>query len=180
MTSHICLPRVAAGCQICLRSGQSVLLLYKLTVLYTVAHLCLCFATSCCLRFCTRVLSVSAFQNFRSAAHSCLQKRSWQVPVTYVCLHQHHTPSLQVLAQRIRWSEGYQAPTNSQPAVGMAEANTSRGSTPAAATTVSELLDYRDPKAGLTPLMAAVVKGYLAVTRQVWPGHHNWCMFARF
>ena len=85
----------------------------------------------------------------------------------YVCLHQHHAPSLQVLAQRIRWSEGYQAPTNSQPAVHNPEAHTSGGNTPAAATTVSELLDYREPKAGLTPLMAAVVKGYLAVTRQV-------------
>ena len=72
---------------------------------------------------------------------------------------------LQVLAQRIRWSEGYQAPTNSQPANGSAEGSTSS----AATTTVSELLEYRDPKSGLTPLMAAVVKGYLAVARQVHP-----------
>ena len=43
---------------------------------------------------------------------------------------------MQVLAQRIRWSEGYQAPTNLQglASVGMAEANTAGGNTPAAAT----------------------------------------------
>ena len=75
--------------------------------------------------------------------------------------------SVQVLAQRVRWSEGYQAPTNSQPAVGSAEANTSTEGTPAAATTVSDLLEYRDPRTGLTPLMASVVKGYFVVVRQV-------------
>lgn len=73
---------------------------------------------------------------------------------------------LQVLAQRIRWSEGYQAPTSSQPANGSAAGIAS----PPATTTVSDLLEYRDPKSGLTPLMAAVVKGYLAVTRQVHSG----------
>lgn len=60
-----------------------------------------------------------------------------------------------MLAQRVRWSEG------------SAAADASTGTTFAAATTVSDLLDYRDPRTGLTPLMAAVVKGYLAVARQV-------------
>ena len=98
---------------------------------------------------------------------------------TYFGFHQHSASSLQVLAQRIRWSEGDQAPTNSQPAVGSAGANTSAGNTFAAATTVSDLLEYRDPKTGLTPLMASVVKGYLAVTRQVWHECHQCCIFAR-
>lgn len=72
--------------------------------------------------------------------------------------------ALQVLAQRIRWSEAYQAPTSSQPAHDSAE-----GSTSSAAISVSDLLEYRDPKTGLTPLMAAVVRGNVRVARQVGP-----------
>lgn len=92
---------------------------------------------------------------------------------TYIGFHQYVISSLQVLAQRIRWSEGYHAPTNSQPTAGNADAGTSAG------TTVSDLLEYREPKTGLTPLMAAALKGYLAVTRQVWLACHQCCMFAK-
>ena len=69
---------------------------------------------------------------------------------------------VQVLLQRIRWTEGHQAPSDSQPANRVSE-----GATPTGQTTVSDLLEYQDPQTGLTPLMAAVVKGYLAITRQV-------------
>lgn len=64
----------------------------------------------------------------------------------------------QVIAQRIRWSQGLQTAT-SQTAQGAGVSQES--------VTLSDLLEYHCPKSGLTPLMAAVVKGHLAVARQV-------------
>ena len=69
-----------------------------------------------------------------------------------------------MLAQQIRWSQGLHPPTNSQPTRDASEAGS-----PPAATTVKDLLEFRCPKSGLTPLMAAVVKGHLSMTRQASP-----------
>ena len=63
-----------------------------------------------------------------------------------------------MIAQRIRWSQGLQTAT-SQTAHGAGASH--------ADVTLSDLLEYHCPKTGLTPLMAAVVKGHLAVARQV-------------
>lgn len=64
----------------------------------------------------------------------------------------------QVIAQRIRWSQGLQTAT-SRTAHGAGASYED--------VTLSDLLEYHCPKSGLTPLMAAVVKGHLAVARQV-------------
>jgi len=71
---------------------------------------------------------------------------------------------LQVIAQRIRWSQGLQAPTTTS--------NAPETSGPLATTTVADLLEFHCPKSGLTPLMAAVVKGHLAMSRQA---RHLYC-----
>ena len=70
---------------------------------------------------------------------------------------------LQVLAQRVRWSQGIQ-PAASQSNASQIPADGSQS----APVTFADLLDFRCPKSGLTPLMAAVVKGHFAMTRQVF------------
>lgn len=69
-----------------------------------------------------------------------------------------NTDAVEVIAQRIRWSEGLQT---SDP-----QAGNHLSATPVAIS-LTDLLEYHCPKSGLTPLMAAVVKGHLAVTRQL-------------
>lgn len=66
---------------------------------------------------------------------------------------------LQMFAVRVQWAEGYQAPARLQPADGNTD-----GLPPA---TMTDLLAYKDPKTGLTPLMAAVTKGHLSVAQMV-------------
>ncbi|KAL3131798.1 hypothetical protein ABBQ38_007514 [Trebouxia sp. C0009 RCD-2024] len=82
-------------------------------------------------------------------------------PAFYRLASEGNAEAVEVLAQRVRWSEAYQAPTSSQPGPGSVEA------TSAAGISVSDLLEYRDPKTGLTPLMIAVVRGNMRVTRQL-------------
>ena len=106
--------------------------------------------------------------NYASSFCGCESRREkgkkgllCNAPALHLTL-QNRSHALQVLAQRTRWTEGYQPPTNSVPAN-----DSTQGSTTPAATTLASLLEYQDPKSGLTPLMAAVVKGYLSVARQV-------------
>ena len=68
---------------------------------------------------------------------------------------------LQVFAVRVQWAQGYQTPAHLQPA------NGNTGGLPPA--TMTDLLAHKDPRTGLTPLMAAVTKGHLSVAQMVQP-----------
>lgn len=70
--------------------------------------------------------------------------------------------AIEVLAQRVRWSQGVQ-PAASQSNASQIPADGSQS----APVTFADLLDFRCPKSGLTPLMAAVVRGHFAMTRQL-------------